>query len=577
MKHLSSLLRGGLPAALLILMWLAGPAARAQVPAWQSLITPSQAAGYNGSGTSATATDASGNVFVVGSFTGTVSFGTTTLTSAGGSDAFVAKWSPTTSTFVWAQRIGGPNLDGAGAVAVAGTSVYVAGDFSSTASFGGQALTSAGGTDAYVAKLTDLGATGTFVWAQRAGGFSDDRATDLARTGADLYVVGSFSGTDASFGTRTLLNSGGADAFVAKLTDLGTASTFVWAQRAGGTGVDGAWAVAASGTNVYLAGYFNSASASFGSTQLSIGSPGGNNYDGFVAKLMDQGATGSFVWAQAAGGTGRDEARAVAVNGANVYVAGYFAGAASFGSTTLTSAGGYDTFVAKLTDAGPTGGYAWAQRAGGTGDDQAQALVVAGTAVYIAGGFYSPTATFGPNTLTNAGVVASDVFVARLTDAGPTSTFAWAQQAGGTSGDNATALWVSGQQLLVGGSARPLASFGSFAIPGPSGSPESTSFLASLTDPTLTATTAAQSSLSFALAPNPARTAATLTLPALPGTATATLTLRDALGRAVRTETVALPLAGLRHELDLSGLPAGIYAVQVQAGKATATRRLVVE
>ena len=179
--------------------------------------------------------------------------------------------------------------------------------------------------------------------------------------------------------------------------------------------------------------------------------------------------------------------------------------------------------------------------------------------------------------MTNAGVVASDVFVARLADAGPTSTFAWAQQAGGTSGDNATALWVSGQQLLVGGSARPQASFGSFAIPGPSGSPESTSFLASLTDPTLTATTAAQSTLSFALAPNPACTAAILTLPALPGTASATLILRDALGRALRTETVNLPATGLRHALDLRGLPAGLYAVQVRAGAATATRRLLVE
>jgi hypothetical protein len=29
--------------------------------------------------------------------------------------------------------------------------------------------------------------------------------------------------------------------------------------------------------------------------------------------------------------------------------------------------------------------------------------------------------------------------------------------------------------------------------------------------------------------------------------------------------------------LDLTGLPTGLYAVQVQAGAATATRRLVVE
>jgi len=561
----------------LLLLWLAGPEARAQAPAWQSLITPSQAVGTNSSGISATATDASGNVFVAGSFLGTVSFGATTLTSVGGSDAFVAKWSPATATFAWAQRMGGPNLDGAAGVAVAGTSVYVAGEFSSTASFGSQLIASAGGTDAFVAKLTDMGNTSSFTWTQQAGGASDDRATALARTGANLYVAGSFSGTTANFGSQSLLNSGAADAFVAKLTDLGTASNFAWAQRAGGTGVDGAWAVAASGPNVYITGYFNSTSASFGSTQLTIGSPGGNNYDGFVAKLADQGTTGSFAWAQSAGGSGRDEAEALAVSGANVYVAGYFAGSATFGTTTLTSAGGYDAFVAKLTDAGPTGSYAWAQRAGGSDDDRALELTVAGTGVYVAGAFDSPTATFGTSVLTNVGSVTFDVFVARLADAGATSSFAWAQRAGGANDDYAVALSISGQQLLVAGSATPPASFGSFAITGPSGSLERTAFLASLTDPTLTATAAAQGPLSFSLAPNPARTAITVQLPAQPGTPTATLTLRDALGRAVRTATVALPPAGLRHELDLTGLAPGLYAVQVRAGAVVATRRLVVE
>ena len=39
----------------------------------------------------ATAIDASGNVYVAGYFTGTISFGATTLTSAGDRDVFVAK------------------------------------------------------------------------------------------------------------------------------------------------------------------------------------------------------------------------------------------------------------------------------------------------------------------------------------------------------------------------------------------------------------------------------------------------------------------------------------------------------
>jgi hypothetical protein len=54
----------------------------------------------------------------------------------------------------------------------------------------------------------------------------------------------------------------------------------------------------------------------------------------------------------------------------------------------------------------------------------------------------------------------------------------------------------------------------------------------------------------------------------------ATLTLLDAMGRTVRTQAAA---TNARTELDLAGLPAGLYAVRVQPGGSTATRRLVVE
>ena len=191
--------------------------------------------------------------------------------------------------------------------------------------------------------------------------------------------------------------------------------------------------------------------------------------------------------------------------------------------------------------------------------------------IYLSGGF-TGTTTFGNTTLTSR---TSNVFVAKLTDAGATSSFNWAQRAGGTNNDGANALAISGTSVFITGVVSPPASFG--AIPITSVSANSVAFLASLTDPTLTATAASQSSLSFTLSPNPARTAATVQLPAVPGTTTATLTLLDALGRTVRTATLPLPATGLRHELDLRGLVSGLYALQVRAGAATATRRLVVE
>jgi len=95
----------------------------------------------------------------------------------------------------------------------------------------------------------------------------------------------------------------------------------------------------------------------------------------------------------------------------NVDVTGYFTGTARFGATVLTSVGESDVFVAKL-DA--TGNYLWAQSARGSGYDGANAIAVdtEGDA-YVTGYFGSFSATFGGMRLFNASAGA-DAFVTRL-------------------------------------------------------------------------------------------------------------------------------------------------------------------
>lgn len=55
---------------------------------------------------------------------------------------------------------------------------------------------------------------------------------------------------------------------------------------------------------------------------------------------------------------------------------------------------------------------------------------MSGTSVYVAGTFTGNTAGFGATTLTNANTspFSTDVFVAKLTDVGATSSFAWSQR-----------------------------------------------------------------------------------------------------------------------------------------------------
>ena len=573
MKHLSTLIYRSLPALLLLLA--ATPMAYAQAPAWQTAV------GTAGTSISVKATAAAANdeVIVAGDFANTATFGNTTLTSTGtGNDGFVAKWSNSAGRFVWVQQISGT----AGgeyvlSVAVSGSSIYIGGVFSGRmATIGTNFLTNAdvfGNNDLFFAKIADAGTTSSVVWAQRAGGQGSEELAGLVATGSTLYAAGTFRGSTTTLGTISLSNaSTGSNIFITKITDAGSNASFTWAQQAGGSvGVDLVKAIAVNGNSMYIAGQYSGASTRFGSTTL----PNAGNADLFVAKLTDAGNTGSFMWAQQAGGTGYEVVNALAVEGSNVYLTGYFGSPTlTIGGSTLTNAGSLDLFVAKLTDTGSAGSFVWGQQAGGSGSDIGSALAVRGSNVYVTGYHSSPDARFGSTSLATAGQ--SDVFLTKLTDVSSTGSFAWTQQASGPGLDNGVAVVLQGSRIYVAGVFdSPSIAFGSLALTKPGGGYGL--FLASLTDATLSSSAAALSGGAFAIFPNPARTTATIVLPPLSGTPRAILTLTDGLGRVVRTEAMPLPAAGLRHELSVTGLLAGLYALRITAGPTTTTRHLAVE
>lgn len=567
--------------SLMLSLLVAEPKASAQTPAWQTAV----ALGGPFSSVTASAADANGDVYVAGFFERTASFGNTVLTSAGETDAFVAKWSSANNNFVWAQRAGGAYEDIATSVALSGNSVYIGGAFkSSTAGFGAINLTNAGGqsriNDVFVAKLADFGSNASFAWAVSAGGSYDDRVSAIATNGNSVYVTGSFYRT-AAFGNIVLNAATYGSVFVGKLVDGGSTGSFAWVQQAQGDASIDPVAIAASGNGVYVVGNFNGASITVGRTVLAnVGAV--MTHDIFVTKLVDAGSVASFAWAQRAGGTGSDFVRALAASGTGVYITGDYSGAnASFGTVVLPApaSANYnsDIFVAKVTGTNGTADFTWAQQAGGTGNDQPLAVASIGASLYIAGYFDGTTATFGSVTLNGAYPGTKEIWVAKLTDTGFGGSFRWAQQAGGTGSDMVRTLAVGGGRIYVGGSFdSPGVSFGNVVVFGQS-FPYTTGFLASLTDPTLTATAPVLHPETIGLAPNPAHATATVQFPPVPGAATATLTLLDALGRTVRTRTVAVPGTGLRYELDLTGLAPSLYALRVTAGTQTATRRLVVE
>jgi hypothetical protein len=583
MKHTYSCL--GIYALFLLLFPMV---AHTQAPDWQSVVATSQEpAGRGGAvDVNATAVDANGDVYLVGSFRGAARFGTFGFAydfHDPGMQMFVAKWSRASQRFVWAIANGVNEAEAvATGVVINGSNIYVTGQYSfGRLTLGGIALPSRSGTNLFVVKLTDLGTSATVTWWQQFGCNPDyyyyTRPTrTIAINGQDIYIAGKFKSTlqdpVAHFGgiNLTPASDNAGDLFIAKLHDEGNSSQLVWVQPAGGTANEEATALAVQDDHLYVAGTFASNPTVFGSTSLTPTGPRSL----FVSKLLDRGASAEFEWTRQAGGEGDAKATDLAVRDNNIYVAGRFTGTANFGTDQLTSVGTGDVFITKLLDAGSTAAFSWTQQiaTGTMGWDTQAMLGISGNGVYAAGTF-TGALELGAFPLTSAG--GKDVFLAQLTDMGTSSQYAWVKQAGGSGNDESYSVSVSDAgTVCVGGVIGADANFGSMNIDGSAGY---RGFLATLQGGTGLAASVAKPLATMQLYPNPAHASTTVNIPAQPGTATATLTLLDALGRTVHTRTTALSAAGLRQELDLTGLSPGLYALRVSAGPASTTRRLVVE
>lgn len=236
------------------------------------------------------AVDANGDLVVTGQFIGTVNFGAGgPLSSASGSwDTFLAKYSGVDGTCVWAKRFGGASTDYAYGVATSpGGSVVVTGSFNGAVDFGGGALTSVGGSDIFVAKYTS---TGAHVWSVRFGDSFDDQGKAVAvdPTTGDVVAAGSFNGT-VDFGGGPLTSAGGSDIYATKLASADGKHVWskrfggAYAGSSIGDEADGI----AVGTNgdVVLGGKVYGAVDFGGGALASFGS-----YDAFAAKLTASGA-----------------------------------------------------------------------------------------------------------------------------------------------------------------------------------------------------------------------------------------------------------------------------------------------
>ncbi|QIX63164.1 T9SS type A sorting domain-containing protein [Hymenobacter lutimineralis] len=367
------------------------------------------------------AVDTDGNIYVVGSFGGSLYFGDLELISyRNQTNMFVAKFDAR-GNYLWAKQVGGSSRPSVTAVDVdAQGNVYVAGSYGNEAVFGTIILPASSNQRAnvFVAKLDT---NGNWLWATQGGNNGEAYASALVveETGS-LLVAGGFSSTQATFGSSILTNAsavgGSTDIYVAQLD----ANNGQWlkAQSIGSPAIESIhfMDLDAAG-NAYIGGTFQGASFQIGSTLLTNAAP--NTNDVFVAKRTPM---GSWSWAASAGGIDHESILGITVErSGQVYITGSLSSRVSmFGTTTLDNKGQentIDTYVAALKEDGT---WRWATQSGSDAHDFASGIVLTPNGdLVVAGGFFGPTMQIGSTTLKNSGSeTTEDLYVARLSSAG---------------------------------------------------------------------------------------------------------------------------------------------------------------
>jgi Tfp pilus assembly major pilin PilA len=180
------------------------------------------------------ATDANGNVYLSGGFvSSSITFGSTTLNNSGSDDVFLTKYDAG-GNVLWAKKGRGSGSDYAINISMdVSGNIYVLGNFlSGTITFGATTLSNSGANDIF---LTKYDANGNVVWAQKAGGTSDDYSTGIATDASgNTYVTGISIRFD-HFGSLALNNSG---VMTSSLQSMTTLETVQWAKKIGGTSDD---------------------------------------------------------------------------------------------------------------------------------------------------------------------------------------------------------------------------------------------------------------------------------------------------------------------------------------------------
>jgi hypothetical protein len=446
--------------------------------------------------------DASGNVYLLGDFYGVADFdpgpNVYNLTPYGNLDGYLTKLDAS-GNHVWTIQIGGTSSDEVNSLHLDGSgNFYITGLFNGTVDFDHSSSTFNLTTLSWEIFVLKLNASGTFAWVKQAGGSSNDAGLSITvDASGNVYHMGyfsKFSDFDPGTSVFNLTAIGGNFMYLSKLNSSGN---FLWANAFGSGSATFVKSMTtdASG-NVYTTGYFygnvdfDPSPAVFTLSTLASDIDG----DVFVTKCN---SSGNLLWAKQFGSTSHDYANSIAVDASgNVFTSGSFKGTVDFdpglGTFNLITTS-TEIFISKLDASGnfgwatkmgtltniyslaldasgnifcvgnyfsgthsnqiyinkvsASGNLLWSKNYGGTGSEQANAVVVDQSGnMYITGSF-TGTTDFDPGTgiynVTSAGF--GDAFISKLDGSG---NLIWIKQLGGTDGDQGIAMTIDAAGMV---------------------------------------------------------------------------------------------------------------------------------
>jgi hypothetical protein len=300
---------------------------------WSNLLgSAGEANGYS------MALNPKGGVVVAGSTTSDL---TPTAVADGNTDSFVTSYN-TDGSQAWTQQIQTLNNNQANAVTVdASGNVFIGGQTQGSI---GAGQTKVGGTDAYVAQISNKG---KLVYENQYGTTGNDQVSALA-TASDgsLYVASVQNG----------------EAIVSKYANGDTTQAPVWQQDMGAIQAGGSISgLTVNGNQLYVSGTTSNGNLTAGG-QATVAHASSGGTDAFVFGMTDQGASATSNFVSYVGTGASDTGGAVTVGSdGTVYLTGTTTG--TFAGQTRTIAGNQNNMF--VTSMSATGAVNWTNQYGG--------------------------------------------------------------------------------------------------------------------------------------------------------------------------------------------------------------------